>query len=108
MAASKRPRVLVVDDDEGWRGQACGVLAGGGFATTEAGDTGAARKVAASFRPELIVLDRRLPDGDGVRLLRDLRRSGIDSPTVLVTGHPSLDTAVESIKGVLSSERSGI
>ncbi len=97
MAASKKPQALVIDDDDGWRGQACEALTREGFATCEAGDTEAARKAASSPRPELIVLDRKLPDGDGVRLLRDLRRSGIDSPTILVTGHPSLDTAVEAL-----------
>ena len=97
MAASARPQALVIDDDDSWRGEVCGVLTSEGFATSEAGDTEAGRKAASNVHPELIVLDRKLPDGDGVRLLRDLRRSGIDSPTVLVTGHPSLDTAVEAL-----------
>jgi DNA-binding NtrC family response regulator len=97
MGASKKPRALVVEDDAGWRSEACAILGREGFVTCEAGDTAGARKLATGVRPQLMVIDRKLPDGDGVRLLRDFRRSGLDSPAIIVTGHPSLDTAVEAL-----------
>lgn len=44
-----------------------------------------------------MVIDRRLPDIDGVRVLREFRYEGIDTPALTVTGHPTLDGAVEAL-----------
>jgi DNA-binding NtrC family response regulator len=47
---------------------------------------------------DVILTDLRLPDLDGVALLRELRRLGIDVPTILMTAHASVATAVEAMK----------
>ncbi len=47
---------------------------------------------------DLIVTDLRMPGMDGVTLLRELRRLGIDVPVVLMTAHASIATAVEAMK----------
>jgi CheY-like chemotaxis protein len=65
--------VLVVDDDPAFRGLASRILAELGFETIgEAGDTASAMTEAELMRPEAVLVDVGLPDGDGVELARAL------------------------------------
>lgn len=47
---------------------------------------------------DVVLTDLRMPGLDGVALLRELRRLGLDVPVVLMTAHASVDTAVEAMK----------
>jgi signal transduction histidine kinase len=47
---------------------------------------------------DLFVLDFRLPDGDGLELLRELRSQGVDTPTLFVTTASSAKLAVDAMK----------
>ena len=58
--------VLIVDDHAGYRTQARVLLEAEGFAVVgEAGDAASALAAAAALRPEVVLLDVRLPDEDG-------------------------------------------
>lgn len=46
---------------------------------------------------DLLILDRVLPDADGVELLGELRGTGFAAPTIVITGHPTLETAVDAL-----------
>ncbi len=48
--------------------------------------------------PDLAILDQKLPDGDGLDLVAKLRAIDPDIPVVLLTGHGSVDLAVEALK----------
>ncbi|MBK8914653.1 MAG: sigma-54-dependent Fis family transcriptional regulator [Phycisphaerales bacterium] len=47
---------------------------------------------------DVVLTDLRLPGMDGVALLREARRLGLDVPTILMTAHASVETAVEAMK----------
>ena len=47
---------------------------------------------------DVIITDLRLPGMDGVELLREMRRLGLDVPVVLMTAYASVPTAVEAMK----------
>ncbi|MCA9268235.1 MAG: sigma-54-dependent Fis family transcriptional regulator, partial [Planctomycetales bacterium] len=47
---------------------------------------------------DVVLTDLRMPGMDGVGLLREMRRLGIDTPVILMTAHASVDTAVEAMK----------
>lgn len=65
--------VLVVDDDPAFRRMARSLLAGFGLAVAGEADTAAAALAAAgALRPDAVLVDVMLPDGDGVALARDL------------------------------------
>ncbi len=66
-------RVLVVDDDEGGRYFKCHVLQRAGFAVGAAASCAEARENIGREAPSLVVLDVRLPDGDGVALCRAIK-----------------------------------
>lgn len=57
-----------------------------------------ARKRLAAGTYDLFVLDFRLPDGDGIQLLREIRGSGLTTPTLFVTTAASAKLAVEAMK----------
>ncbi len=97
---TNKPRALVVDDDPGVQDVVASILTEGGFVCTCA-DNGADAYAALqrdSF--DLLLIDRKLPDTDGVRLLRQLRGEGIWTPAIVITGHPSLSTAVGALQAV--------
>ncbi len=57
-----------------------------------------ARRLLAERRYDLLMLDFRLPDGDGIELLREVRAAGVDAPTLVVTTASSAKIAVEAMK----------
>ena len=70
------PYVLVVDDDQAFRGLAARVLAALGIGeVVEAGTFASALEAAARFEPVAVLVDVGLPDGDGVKLATQLAAS---------------------------------
>ena len=65
-------RVLVVDDEPAIRAICAEVLQSHGFTVEEAGDRATARRLIREHRPQLLLLDVALPDGDGFGLLEEL------------------------------------
>lgn len=57
-----------------------------------------ARRLMAARRYDLFLLDFRLPDGDGIELLREIRSAGVNTPAVFVTTASSAKLAVEAMK----------
>jgi two-component system, OmpR family, KDP operon response regulator KdpE len=70
------PRVLVVDDDEAIRRFLRVTLGAHGYTVLEAGGARAAVGAVDSARPDVIILDLGLPDGDGVEVTRQIRARG--------------------------------
>ncbi|HEX4836312.1 MAG TPA: response regulator [bacterium] len=68
------PRVLVVDDDRAIRRFLDSALRTRGYAVFEAASARAAVATASSVRPDVVILDLGLPDGDGIEVMRQLRQ----------------------------------
>ncbi|MEZ4407600.1 MAG: response regulator [Polyangiales bacterium] len=91
-------KVLVVDDDAAIRGLLETVLSRDGYAVTTLADP---LEVEAAVRDggyHLALLDIMMPRQDGIETLRRIRKADRDLAVVMVTGYPSVDTAVESMK----------
>jgi two-component system NtrC family sensor kinase len=79
------PRVVIVDDSLTVRMDLAEAFQAAGFETELCGTAAEARARFAAARPDVVVLDLRLPDGDGIELLAALRSAeGGDNPVVLV------------------------
>jgi DNA-binding NtrC family response regulator len=91
-------RVLVVDDEELIRKSLCSVLADRGY-EAEAAETGAAaRERFAAGAPHIVILDLRLPDCDGVDLLKEFREGDETVRVIMITAHGDVRKAVEAMK----------
>ena len=88
-------RVLVVDDQELVRAGFCVILEAAGFAVAgEAADGAAAGALAASERPDVVLMDVRMPVMDGLEATRRIAASGADAPKVVILTTFDLDDYV--------------
>jgi DNA-binding response OmpR family regulator len=79
--------VLVVDDDDGFRAFVAEALRQAAFDVLQAASGEAALAVARRFRPDLVILDVRLPDLSGYEVFQELRDElGEELPVVFVSG----------------------
>ena len=89
LGVSARPTVLVVEDDEGSRELLALALSDHGLRVELAGDGAEALERLESGRPDLIVLDFRMPSLDGAGFMRWLQvRPGPRPPVLLLTAAP--------------------
>jgi len=91
------PTVLVVDDEQLIRWSLAERLNADGLTVVEAGT---AQEALERFGPDtdLVLLDYRLPDADGLRVLRKMKSTQPDVPIILLTAFSSIETAVEAMK----------
>ncbi len=96
--ATAKTTVLLVDDDSVDRLHVRRPLSSRGHRVLEAATCAEAERRFAAGRPEVVVLDYRLPDGDALELLERLRRADPELPVVVLTGHGSIELAVEAMQ----------
>jgi len=92
--------ILIVDDEADIRLLIAGVLKDEGYATREAADSTQALAAIQSRQPTLVILDIWLQGSelDGIEILRRLRAEMPTVPVVMISGHGTIETAVEAIK----------
>jgi DNA-binding NtrC family response regulator len=91
-------RILLVEDDEELRYAYANHLTANGFLVEEAGDLGAARQSFAAARPDVAILDFRLPDGDALDLLSKFKELEPTVSLIVLTGFGSMELGVSLIK----------
>ncbi|MBX6363970.1 MAG: sigma-54-dependent Fis family transcriptional regulator [Gemmatimonadetes bacterium] len=90
--------VLVVEDHEPTLRVLTQLLADKGYRAQPARDGAAALAALEHGNPDVVLLDLHLPDIDGMQILSAARALGTDARFILMTGHGSIDTAVEAMK----------
>lgn len=103
MMATKReadasPALMVVDDDEAVRFGFVAQLRRLGFRVVEAESCESAVRQFTSARPDVVITDLRLPDGDGLKVLARIHAIDSRVPVFVVTGYGSIDLAVRAVK----------
>ncbi len=92
-------RVIVIEDNPIFADYVCRLLANKGFQSVSTFNCNGARKLFAKMQEDDIVLaDMRLPDGDGIALLEELRKQGGNNPYIVMTDYDEVPTAVRSMK----------
>ena len=90
--------ILLVDDDDAFRMVMAGELGRLGFRVLTAGSGKEALARLEKASPDVILLDLRLPDLSGIEVLKLAREQGNQSQVIMLTGHGSIDSAIESIR----------
>lgn len=91
-------RVLVVDDEKLVCWSLSQMLAGAGYAVQAAMSGAEAREKFHDFVPEMVLLDVRLPDANGVELLREFKAHDDDVVVLMITAYADADSAVSALK----------
>ena len=90
--------VLIVDDDEGVRKTISEVLKMEGFTVVSVANGKKALKAAEEQEFNVAIIDIRLPDIDGMKLLDQLKEtSGPRMVKIIITGYPELKSAVDAV-----------
>lgn len=90
-------RILVVDDDRDVRAAVGMALADAGYDTCSASDGREAASLVQRVAFDAVIADIRMPDMNGIELLRALRYQSDDLPVILMTGCPEIATASEAV-----------
>jgi DNA-binding NtrC family response regulator len=88
--------LLIVDDEALVRWSLRERLTREGHTVVEAGTAAAAIEQASGA--DLVLLDYRLPDGDGLSVLRRIKESSPDTPVILMTAYSTIENAVDAMK----------
>ncbi len=91
--------ILVVDDEMGIRALLSEILTDEGHTVEVAENAATARQVRERLRPDLVLLDIWMPDVDGITLLKEWGATAqLNMPVIMMSGHGTIDTAVEATK----------
>jgi len=93
-----RASVLVVDDEAAIRDSLRMILEFEGYRVDEAGSGPQALTRVAERPPDALLLDIKMPEMDGLDLLKALRERGYDMPVLMISGHADVQTAVEATR----------
>ena len=90
--------ILIVDDEIGVRELLTEVLQDEGHSVTLAANGAEAREQMKRPSIEVVLLDIWMPDTDGITLLKEWMSAGFQIPVIVMSGHATIDTAVEATK----------
>ena len=98
MSKDKPIRVLVVDDEQLVRDLLVSYLNSLGFVveTAQDGLEGLEKYTEGDF--DLVITDLSMPNMDGIELVKELREADDEAVVLIITGYPTIGTAVEAIK----------
>ena len=92
------PKILIVEDDPDSRDAVARTLAGAGYKTLEADNGEKALETILKHKVDLLIANLQLPGMDGLELLKRSKAAVPDIEVLLVTGHGSIEIAVEAMK----------
>ncbi len=93
-----KPQILIVDDESSIRETLQDILEDEGYDVVTAANAELAQAALKADEFDLILLDIWMPDVDGISLLREIRQQGNQCPVVMISGHGTVETAVEAIQ----------
>ena len=90
--------ILLVDDEEGIRKVLSIALCDMGYHVLTAQNGVEALRIFKDERPPIVLTDIKMPEMDGIELLRRLKQVSADTEVIMITGHGDMDLAVKSVK----------
>jgi two-component system nitrogen regulation response regulator NtrX len=93
-----KPKVLIIDDEEAVRSSLKMIFDYEGYECVLAANGAAGIKIAEKESPDLVFLDIKMPQMDGMEVLKRLKEIEGSPPVVILSGHGTVKTAVEATK----------
>src|SRR5215510_9008850 len=93
-----RARILLVEDETNLRRTLTDLLKSDGYTVESSGDGLEAQHLALSQAYDLIILDIMLPSRNGFDVCRHLRKSGVNTPILMLTARSELNNKVQGLK----------
>ena len=90
--------ILLVDDEEGIRKVLSIALSDLGYQVYTAENGVEALRIFEGKRPPIVLTDIKMPEMDGIELLRRLKELSPDTEIIMITGHGDMDLAIKSVK----------
>jgi DNA-binding NtrC family response regulator len=90
--------ILLIDDEENLRRSLAMILVREGYQVETAATIKDAQERLGASHYDLTFLDLRLPDGNGLTFLPELRSRFADMPVLVLTAHDKLDAAIEAVR----------
>lgn len=94
----KGSKILLVDDEVVFTTNMSKLLVNRGYLVTAVNSGDAAIQALEEEDYDVVVLDLKMPGMDGIATLREIKKLGLFVETLILTGHGSIDTALEAIK----------
>ena len=91
-----KPTLMIVDDEQNFT-ESLQLAIEDEFTVSVAGSLESARQALKSFQPAAVLLDLRLPDGDGLELLHDLNKLAKLPVVVVMTAYKSVESIVKAL-----------
>lgn len=91
-------KILIIDDDSGIRDTLSGYFASAGRRIETAADIETGRNIWGGFKPNIVLLDLNLPDGDGLEFFEEIRNKDLPGLVILITGSSDMDKAVKAMR----------
>jgi len=95
---SSKPLIGIIDDERNIQATLAAILDRRGYIAAPAFTGRQGLQMISEQRPDVLLLDLGLPDGEGLDLLQEIRKNHPDLPVIVVTAHDSLNNAIASIK----------
>ncbi|MDQ7092517.1 sigma-54 dependent transcriptional regulator [Desulfosporosinus sp. PR] len=92
------PKILVIDDEERMCWALERALSHEGYQVITATRGLLGIKLAEENDPSLVILDLKMPDIDGIEVLKALKAVNPNTPVIMITAHGTIDTAIEAMK----------
>ena len=94
----KSPKILIIDDEAPIRASLKEILEYENYQVMEAEDGAEGLKLATKFAFDVVFCDIKMPKMDGLEVLDALVEKGIDGRVIMISGHGTVETAVQAIK----------
>ena len=94
----KGSKILIVDDEVVFTTNMGKLLNTRGYTVSVANSGDAAIQLLEKENFDVVVLDLKMPGMDGLATLKEIKKLGLFTETLILTGHGSIDTALEAIK----------
>jgi len=90
--------ILLVDDEKVFTSNMSKLLTSRGYRVSAVNDGDSAIRALQENSYDVVVLDLKMPGMDGITTLKEVKKLGLFTETLILTGHGSIDTALDALK----------